>query len=403
MPYRRAQNLDKSLIFAEYFNDEQSVRRNGGVPIGATFTKGKASITNLLSSNRISWDFQKGSLVYSVRIRFKLNTLSDGYRYAYSLLNGDNSTRRFQLRIDQTTDYINCAYGGGTYYLDSVSYPANTTVAEAGVWYEVIAITTSTDLYRFAINIDQNNNSNSSDISYDLIEIYNKALTAEEVSNLYSNSRYVMPQLDTADHQRILHVTARNGVVQNLVDYHNGVATPEPVLTDIEVVKDGFVRSPLFNGSTSKIDLGGYNDLTGDITVMAWIKYVEDDDEILAYRNAILANGQFGFGQRDNDALTLSRNGFSNSSVSNYNILEKYEWNFVCAVSKADGTTLLYANGEDVTNSDNAGTPVAGSNIIIGEYYIETCFIGKKNIIRAGMLVCSEIYKNIFHINYPLT
>jgi hypothetical protein len=30
MAYRRAKNLDKNLVFAEYFNSEQEVRRNGG-------------------------------------------------------------------------------------------------------------------------------------------------------------------------------------------------------------------------------------------------------------------------------------------------------------------------------------------------------------------------------------
>jgi hypothetical protein len=29
MAYRRAKNLDKNLVFAEYFNSEQEVRRNG--------------------------------------------------------------------------------------------------------------------------------------------------------------------------------------------------------------------------------------------------------------------------------------------------------------------------------------------------------------------------------------
>jgi hypothetical protein len=72
---------------------------------------------------------------------------------------------------------------------------------------------------------------------------------------------------------------------------------PEVTNTDIEVVKDGQVRVPRFNGDTSKIDCGSYNDLTGDITVLAWIKYTEDDDEILAYRNAIFSNAKFGFAQ----------------------------------------------------------------------------------------------------------
>jgi hypothetical protein len=143
---------------------------------------------------------------------------------------------------------------------------------------------------------------------------------------------------------------------------------PEVTNTDIEVVKDGAVRVPRFNGDTSKIDCGSYNDLTGDITVLAWIKYTEDDDEILAYRNAIFSNAKFGFAQRDTDALAISRDGFSTSAISAYNVLKKNEWNHCCIVSKSNGITLIYANGKDETSSGNAGTPLSSTvNMIIGE------------------------------------
>jgi hypothetical protein len=143
---------------------------------------------------------------------------------------------------------------------------------------------------------------------------------------------------------------------------------PEVTNTDIEVVKDGQIRVPRFNGDTSKIDCGNYNDLTGDITVLAWIKYTEDDDEILAYRNAIFSNAKFGFAQRDTDALAISRDGFSTSAISAYNVLKKNEWNHCCIVSRSNGITLIYANGKDETSSGNAGTPLSSTvNMIIGE------------------------------------
>jgi hypothetical protein len=44
MSYRRYKNSDKSLVFAEYFNSEQEVRRNGGVPTDVTFERGVLSL-----------------------------------------------------------------------------------------------------------------------------------------------------------------------------------------------------------------------------------------------------------------------------------------------------------------------------------------------------------------------
>jgi len=45
------------------------------------------------------------------------------------------------------------------------------------------------------------------------VEGENEALTAEEVGNLYNNARYVVPSLNRSGLQKLLHVTARSGII----------------------------------------------------------------------------------------------------------------------------------------------------------------------------------------------
>ena len=72
MSYQRGNNLDKDIIFQEYFNDEQSVRRNGGVPTDVVFDKGVAEFNGNTSvidyGNQLSIQSGDG---FSVRIQAK--------------------------------------------------------------------------------------------------------------------------------------------------------------------------------------------------------------------------------------------------------------------------------------------------------------------------------------------
>lgn len=209
MSYQQYKSLDKNLIFAEYFNDEQSVRRNGGVPTNVTFDKG---VSEMNGSSFINYkDIQHTEYPLSIRAIVKnSSTAPISYDGIVSMDDGA-SNRVFYLgrNIDGTFRIRAWDSAGSAYIL-------STTINDTEQ-HELIATITGTHMYIYVDGIlkdsstftglyngnrfleigrygENNNFGYSGDIS--LVEIYNKALTQEEVTNLYNNSRYVLPNLE---------------------------------------------------------------------------------------------------------------------------------------------------------------------------------------------------------------
>lgn len=188
------QNIDKRCIFRETFESEQAVRRNGGVPTIATttFEKGTVKITTSFSIGNINYRlFRKG--IFSFRIKFKLNTLGSGYRYFFQARNKALTSNLILGRLENITSNINFNGGFSTIYLNNVVITDNTVPVVVNTWYEVVGITASMDIG--TINVGYLDNE-TADFTFELLEVYQGALTAEEVKNLYENKRYKLPVLN---------------------------------------------------------------------------------------------------------------------------------------------------------------------------------------------------------------
>ena len=617
MTYRRAKSLDKNLIFAEYFNSEQEVRRNGGVPTsGVEFNRGIATFGGSGSGDWIHFENIRSPLIgrYSIRIQFKIdesttNDLLMDFR-------GSAAGTGCYVTVSNTVLSVSTA-GVSKRYVNGVE----TNAFEIGEWTDFVI--SGWDINTQGFPYIAANYAAGGELACDvrLFEIYEGTLTAEEVSNLYNDARYVVPNLEhgiqvgselhpdptfsdpanltldrwtIADNKatltaggnstlvclgepdsgsigdlyqititiddwsaahptsgylrlyldanpayvdvpvtvgvgtfsynvrqthntesfdirgvniteagsvvvsgisykkatveptsKILHVTARDGVCRNLLsggvndkelvpdptfqneslwttptpasfiftdggidintstaDYiydtsslsgsplnktfqicfkvknyqsgsikgylgatpsvyktGNGVfvinstvtnadplvyvqagpsgfvgtieymyikeVIPEVTNTDIEVVKDGQIRVPRFNGSTSKIDCGDYNDLTGDITVLAWVKTV---DNKVAY--GIIGNGQMfvRYGVSTINYIITGSADTTDEYVPNLTEWRCGEYHLIAWARRKDGSSDgIYFDGKSMTIGGTPETPVAGTeNITIG-------------------------------------
>jgi len=164
---------------------------------------------------------------------------------------------------------------------------------------------------------------------------------------------------------------------------------PEVTNTDIEVVKQGEIYAPRFNGTTSKVDCGDYHDLTGDITVLAWVVpfgYGETNG------GAILRNGRFNLIIDDFARFRVQNAG---ATVFNFGSWELQDRIFVAVVRKADGLVTGYIDGEQSGVETDADTPVAGdTNITIGNKSTnDRTWDGELPEVRVieGLLTAAEI------------
>ena len=164
------------LLFRETFNDESTVRRNGGTPTGVTFSNGTGSFNG--ASSNIKYLLNNTSTNVSIRIRFKINSLStntvlidfrdvgiigSGFIQVIPSLMFSNSST--------TTNYIN-----------GVVNP-NLVI---GSTIEVVC--TGLPVVQKALYIGSNITPASwFNGTMDLVEIYSGTLTASEVSNLYND------------------------------------------------------------------------------------------------------------------------------------------------------------------------------------------------------------------------
>ena len=184
---QKALTYTKGLIFNEPFTDSISVVANGGVPTDVTFSNGVATIDRDASALLQYTKINNLSGVYSFRIRFKINefqtSADDPYLFDFR---GTGAAGTGSAYINDNGDQTVIA-SSGTIYRDGI---AQTTVPLIDTWYEVVisGVTInaigvpSYSIGTFALSP----NTQRADWDIDLIEIYNYALTAEEVSTLYT-------------------------------------------------------------------------------------------------------------------------------------------------------------------------------------------------------------------------
>jgi hypothetical protein len=191
MSYRRGKPLDKNLVFAEYFSSEQEVRRNGGIPTDVTFDNGVATF------NGTSSIIQHPTLYLTdtCSIRFKVNLKNEGDQGLWGQIGEWN----YVFRLVGGVLYYEAKPLAGT--LDYSDRDTEIVIAQSGsnavCYQDGVQVGTFSSIIKTPI-LEEIGRTNSifSPADIELIEAYNKALTAEEVSNLYNDARYAVPNLE---------------------------------------------------------------------------------------------------------------------------------------------------------------------------------------------------------------
>lgn len=197
--------------------------------------------------------------------------------------------------------------------------------------------------------------------------------------------------------KEILNVNALNGTVVNkyVGDVINGNLVPEPVATDIEVVRDGSIYTPKFNGSTSKIDCGSYYDYDGEFTILAWIdpkSFGEGNAGHILSADTSKVNLYIS---TSNNTIGFTRDGAGHTAVAANSAIDLKGYVLVAITSDAGGTSNIYVNSILSGSADqDAGASVVDTDTYIGNRSSDDrAFDGKIPQVRIidGILTPAEI------------
>lgn len=187
----------KAPIFKETFTSEDLVRKNGGTPAAVTFSNGVGSFNG--TSSKIVSDkiFPNGA--FTVRAKLKTSATPTGNRCFFSA----GVLEFYTITTNNTF----------TYY-DGVGSASGTTVVSASTNYDVLYVYNGSQVLIYVNGVLESTTARTSvgntnikigaylagsnfwNGDIELIEVYNYSLTAQEVSNLYNNKRYVNPVLN---------------------------------------------------------------------------------------------------------------------------------------------------------------------------------------------------------------
>jgi hypothetical protein len=238
----------RRLLFRETFNSEQGVKRNGGTPTDVVFSEGKGSF-NGTTSNILYNMSLRGT--YTVRMVFKSITPVQ-WRILVDF-RGIGQAGSPHMFFASTTTFQNT---DGTEYIDNVE-----TLALSAATKEIVISGVTIDCAdQFRIGANINDIDGHVTAEYELLEIYNYALTAEEVSNLYEGKRF---------HELGVH---GEQLSSNLVSNTGTPETTDWVDTDADGLADDWVHAT-GTGTNEIVTGNGFtgnaqriNHVTGTIT-----------------------------------------------------------------------------------------------------------------------------------------
>ncbi|MBT7929560.1 LamG domain-containing protein [Candidatus Peregrinibacteria bacterium] len=188
--------------------------------------------------------------------------------------------------------------------------------------------------------------------------------------------------------------TAFTGKIDN-VSVHEII--PAVTNTSVVSVRDGSIRANYYNGSTSKLDCGNYDDLTGEKSILAWVKpysgggngagriFSNGKLEIIIAPSSLDGTNVYG--------LTSAGGGAWAETADN--VITFFKWVLLGFSRESDGTTNVYLNGVLSGSADQAsGTVAAGTtNILIGDRDADDRgFLGLEDQIRVenGLLTAQQ-------------
>lgn len=251
-------SIGKEPIFRETFNDQQAVERNGNyvyIPDVNSFIEGRCYLDGLTTNVNIVTPITSGQ-TYSFRFKCKINDItpsSSNYLCDYRKSNPTYLSWSPGSLLGAAGSSVSATYINSNVTNDLTGYENK--------WIEVIfsGFNSTYDLLVGTVGRFYNDIVNSS-IDFELIEIYEGELTAEEITNLYKISRY--QELNKVP---ILNLTAESGIIEDKAG--NSFTN-----TDVTVVRDGQIYVNRCNGTTSTINLGSSISLGTVFSFFIWVK-----------------------------------------------------------------------------------------------------------------------------------
>jgi len=328
--------LYPSLVHKDVMNTEYDTRFMGGTPTAITYSYGKATFNG--STSNITYRSVNG--VKAVRLKLTLSTTTQAVltlsaTHSISVTSGTISATGFA----SPTIYVNGA----------VSSTITTAESE-------IVVTTATAINANTIILGKVSTSYLTG-SVNEFDLYTRAISTSEIYNMYLGVHHKDLELTP-----LINFDSRAG---QIVDKRGNTITN----TATTIKRSGSIFSADFNGSTSKLDYGNIDALTGDITIVGWVKARGYGEGNLG---RILDNGKVFLNTNlTQKAFTFSRDNATNpQSATNSVLLNK--WYFVCVTSTSSGITNFYIGDYKTspiishTANQAGGTPATGSNIYIG-------------------------------------
>ena len=388
-------DIDYPIANTAYYkldnNSKDSGKSRGKFNQGVTFIGNSAGIVNTT--------LQLSSTAHSVSLWMKPQdlTASKWQIMFFSAFNGHPS---FTLgkRPDQTTSF---------HYRNESSNEVYFTLSNANTWYHVVVTRNNSGSTVYvngsSVATDSNSMGSYSSSSYqkasigsnpnypaeyfdgtlDQIRVYNVALTATDVANLYNNET-------TATADTLAFPTGKTAIATYKLDGNgvdisgnysgsegdNIVYAYDGTESNIEYRFGRFGQAAVFNGSSSRIDLPNFFGITDSANFSAslWFNSNSTSNQSLFWANGSGAVARFGIGINNSSyggagavyfGCGLSSFIYINSSGGAFN---QNEWVHITVVKSSTTGMTLYVNGTQVANNSsatgNASLTATGSNSI---------------------------------------
>jgi hypothetical protein len=383
MSYRRYKNSDKSLVFAEYFNSEQEVRRNGGVPTDVSFDKGAAQFDG--ADSVIQYEGINVTSPFSFRCIATFDAAVD-VSDVISQFDGSGGALLLyvsgQLRFYSSVggSYANITTGTGRHEIVCTYDGTTSRIYANNVEGASVSGTTPPLSQRDTFLGMRYDTTNELEGSLEFVEIYNKALTAEEVSNLYNDARYVVPSLEHGE---------QLGDVQNVSNCENSVVAPYTSFanassTGFTAISDG--NGLQIAGTTEEFSVvsGELWRVTFDIEVHSGIapescRFVASLGSFLRSNTETPVEGHNSILFRITDTdTTAAFQWWHSSDAGNYTLsnlsIQKVtveETSKILHVNAFDGVARNLLSG-DVVGDDNIAIPLDIDTQFVGRYNAPT-------------------------------
>lgn len=353
-----ARHIDKSCIFRQTFqNGEYDVINNpygkAKVINAMTFSNGYASgsystasyldiqsiITKCTGTLRLVCRFRSDANYTDLRTLIDLRTSGgDGFIISQA------TTKTFR-------------YSSGTGYVNGEPRTSLTYPLENNIIYDLII--SSMTMQASLININRTSVAftNQSDLDIFLVEIYNRALTANEVKLLYQNKLYKKPKVNETN--CVFHLDVKDGIINDKSSYNRPLT-----LTIVNLQKNIF--NDLYFNVNSSIDTGTDWIGTDEIWGYFWIK----PESVPTYANhSIFGNSRFYITYYVSGQGVFATSNASTLFFSSANSkVLRGKYTFVGFTRKINGMFNFYVNSYKNIET-TTGTPVSGTTVIgIGQY-----------------------------------